>query len=65
MKKWIPENAICAYKWKLFSIWQWEQEMFDWKIKTFEKVERPDTIDIIASTNEWKILILFFDYERT
>ena len=32
--------------------------MFDWKIKTFEKVERPDTIDIIASTNEWKILIL-------
>ena len=58
MKKWIPENAICVYKWKLFSIWQWEQEMFDWKIKTFEKVERPDTIDIIASTNEWKILIL-------
>ena len=58
MKKWIPENAICVYKWELFSIWQWEQEMFDWKIKTFEKVERPDTIDIIASTNEWKILIL-------
>ena len=58
MKKWIPENAICVYKWKLFSIWQWEQEMFNWKIKTFEKVERPDTIDIIASTNEWKILIL-------
>lgn len=55
MKKWIPENAICVYKWKLFSIWQWEQEMFNWKIKTFEKVERPDTIDIIASTNEWKI----------
>ena len=58
MKKWIPENAICVYKWKLFSIWQWEQEMFNWKIKTFEKVERPDTIDIIASTSEWKILIL-------
>ncbi|RKW24928.1 NUDIX hydrolase [Candidatus Gracilibacteria bacterium] len=58
MKKGIPENAICVYKGKLFSIWQWEQEMFDGKIKTFEKVERPDTIDIIASTNEGKILIL-------
>ena len=32
--------------------------MFNWKIKTFEKVERPDIIDIIASTSEWKILIL-------
>lgn len=57
MKKWIPENAICVYKWKIFSTWQWEQEMFDWRIKIFEKVERPDTIDIIATKNN-KIIIL-------
>lgn len=58
MKKWIPKQAICSYKWNFFSIWKWKQEMFNGSFKIFEKVERPDTIDVIASTKEWKILIL-------
>ncbi len=57
-KKLLPENAKCVFKWKIFSIWQWEQEMFDGKKKIFERASRPDTIDIIATTKDWKILIL-------
>jgi len=32
--------------------------MFNWKKKIFEKAERSDTIDVIAVTKDWKILIL-------
>ncbi len=57
-KKLLSENAKCVFKWKIFSIYQWEQEMFNWKKKIFEKAARSDTIDIIAVTNDWKIVIL-------
>lgn len=57
-KKLLPENTKCVFKWKIFSIYQWEQEMFNWKKKIFEKAERSDTIDVIAVTKDWKILIL-------
>lgn len=58
IKKLMPENAKCVFQGKVFSIHQREQEMFNWEIKIFEKAERADTIDVVAVTNDWKILIL-------
>lgn len=32
--------------------------MFNWKRKIFEKAKRADTIDVVAVTKDWKILIV-------
>ena len=58
LSKLLPDNAKCVFEWKIFSIHQREQKMFNWKKKTFEKASRVDTIDVIATTRDWKILIL-------
>lgn len=54
----IPDNAKKVFKWKTFDVYQWEQEMFDWTTKTFEKLKRNDSIDIVAVSEDNKIFIL-------
>jgi 8-oxo-dGTP pyrophosphatase MutT (NUDIX family) len=54
----LPDNAICIFQWKIFSLYQWEQEMFDWQKKIFEKAKRADTIDVIAITKDERIVII-------
>lgn len=54
----LPENAKLVFKWKIFDVYQWEQVMFDWTIKTFEKIKRNDTIDVIAISEDWRICIV-------
>src|SRR6266567_4147904 len=54
----IPENAKKVFEGEIFDVFQWEQEMFDGSRKTFEKVERPDTANIIAFTEDGKVIIL-------
>ena len=44
----IPKNAIKVFSWKTFDVYQWEQKMFDWSKKIFEKLKRNDSVDIIA-----------------
>lgn len=52
----IPEGAKCAWKWKLFSVWTRNQEMFDWSTKIFEWVKRFDSIQWIVVDGENIIL---------
>ena len=55
---WIPEKAKKVFNWKIFSVYQWEQEMFDWTIKIFERLKRNDSIDVIAVSENNEIFIL-------
>jgi ADP-ribose pyrophosphatase len=53
----LPDNAKSIFKGEIFEIFQWEQKMYDDSIEIFEKVSRPDTVEIIAITSDGKIII--------
>ena len=54
----MPAHAKKVFEWKIFDTYQWEQEMFDWSTKIFEKLKKNDTIDIIATSEDWYIYVL-------
>ena len=43
----IPAQAKKAFQGEFFSVWQWEQKMYDGSVKIFERVKRPDTVVVI------------------
>lgn len=53
----LPPQAKRMFKGILFDTYQWEQEMYDGSYKTFEKIIRKPSTDIIA-TNGDQIMIL-------
>lgn len=53
----MPENAKRVFKGVVFDVYQWEQEGYDGKIKTFERLKRYDTAVIIPITQDGKIII--------
>ncbi len=44
----IPAHATCVFKGVLFDVYQWEQELFDGSVATFEAVRRQDTVVVFA-----------------
>jgi len=52
----MPPKAQRVFKGEIFEVWQWEQEMFDGTVATFEKIKRPDTAQVIPVIGD-KILI--------
>jgi len=40
----LPPHAKKVYQWKIFSAWEWEQQMFDGSFSTFEKIRRLDSV---------------------
>ncbi len=54
----IPPHATKAFEGVLFDVYQWEQELFDGTKATFEKLRRQDTVSVIATTNDRKILLI-------
>jgi ADP-ribose pyrophosphatase len=54
----IPDNATLVFKGKTFDVYQWEQEMFDGRKKTWERLKRNHSVDIIAVSPENEIYIL-------
>jgi len=52
----LPKNARQVFKGKMFDVWQWKQKMFDGTKETFERIKRPDTVQVIATVKD-KILI--------
>lgn len=54
----IPQNAKCVFKGILFDIYQWQQEMFDGSFKTFEKITRIPSVQILAITSDKKIILV-------
>ncbi|HOY46028.1 MAG TPA: NUDIX hydrolase [Candidatus Dojkabacteria bacterium] len=53
----IPTNAKEVYKGKIFTLYQWQQEMFDGSTSTFEMLKRPDTVMIIPVTEDNRIIL--------
>lgn len=54
----IPPHAKKVFTGVLFDVYQWEQEMFDGTIETFEKLKRLDTVTVIPVLENGKILII-------
>jgi len=50
-------NAKKVFQGEIFSVYQWPQEMYDGTVQTFEKLKRPDTAIVIATTSEGKFLV--------
>lgn len=53
----IPIDANFVFKGKLFDVYQWEQQLFNGKKVTFEKLKRPDTVNVIPITTNGEIII--------
>ncbi len=53
----LPENAKKVFTGVIFDVYQWELLGYDGKMRTFEKVKRPDTAMVISVTEEGKIIL--------
>mgnify|MGYP000871809802 CR=1 FL=1 len=53
----LPDNAKKVFCGVIFDVYQWQQEMFDGSIETFEKLKRPDTVVVFPVTNDEKIIL--------
>jgi ADP-ribose pyrophosphatase len=54
----MPEGARRMYKGRIFEVYEWDQELYNGKKITFEKVKRPDTVSIFAVLSDGKILLI-------
>ncbi|HMG46577.1 MAG TPA: NUDIX hydrolase [Allosphingosinicella sp.] len=54
----IPDHARVAYEGTLFDVVQWDQELFDGTVASFEKVKRPDTAYVIPVTAAGDLVIV-------
>ncbi|MFA5946621.1 MAG: NUDIX hydrolase [Patescibacteria group bacterium] len=52
----IPASAKRVFKGVIFDVYQWEQEMFDGSMATFERLKRPATIQVIPVMGDKIIL---------
>lgn len=53
----IPTHAKRVFEGVLFDVYQWEQDMFDGSIRTFEKLARNDATMVIPILPDGRILI--------
>lgn len=54
----IPANAKRVFEGVIFDVYQWEQELFDGRKATFEKLKRDDTVCVFATTPDRKLILL-------
>jgi len=54
----IPENAHIAYKWHGFTVWNWDQMVFDGSHAVYEWLQRSDFSQVIPVTDDGKIIVL-------
>ncbi len=52
----LPPNAKRVFKGVIFDVYQWEQTMYNGTTEIFEKLKRPNTVNVIATVGD-KILI--------
>lgn len=52
----IPEKAKSVFKGVIFEVYQWDQEMFDGSMATYEAIKRADTVQVIATQGD-RVLI--------
>jgi ADP-ribose pyrophosphatase len=54
----IPSHADKVFTGKTFAVYQWQQKMFDGNYKTFEKLKRNNTVDVVAISEDGQFYIL-------
>lgn len=52
----LPLNAKKVFTGEIFNVYQWEQKMYDGSTATFERVSRPNTVQVLA-TQDNNILV--------
>lgn len=53
----LPPHAKKVHPGIIFDIWQWEQEMFDGSISTFEKISRKDSVTTFPILDDGRIVL--------
>jgi len=53
----LPKNAKLVFKGKIFDVYQWPQKMYDGTTVTFEKLKRPDTVNVVPIDKDGKVII--------
>lgn len=53
----LPEGAQNMFTGEIFSVHQWQQNLYDGTTKTFEKLSRSDSVGILAITPDQKIIV--------
>lgn len=53
----LPKKAKRVFKGIIFDVYQWQQQLFDGSHATFEKLKRPDTVNILPITQDKKIIL--------
>ena len=48
-----------VFQGEIYSIWQWEQELFDGTTATFEKIERPNAAGVLAVLPDKRIMLVW------
>ncbi|MFA4845148.1 MAG: NUDIX hydrolase [Patescibacteria group bacterium] len=48
----IPDEAKKVFTGVIFDVYQWQQKMFDGTEQTFERIKRPDTVEIIVTKGD-------------
>ena len=56
-KQSIPANATKVFDGKLFSVYQWPQELYNGKTITFEAIRRPDSVNVLPILSDQKIVL--------
>ncbi len=54
----IPEHAEKVFTGVIFDVYQWEQKMFDGSTRTFEKIQRPDSMAVFPVLDDGRILLI-------
>ncbi len=53
----IPKNGKCVFSGIRFSIYQWEQQLFDGSYSTFEKAKRRSSVSLLPIVDKSKIIL--------
>lgn len=54
----VPPNSKKVFQGDIFSIWQWEQTLYDGTTSTFEMIQRPDTAYMVPIMSDNTILLV-------
>lgn len=57
VKQHLPDEAEQVFEGTIFSVYQWQQEMYDGSFETFEKLKRSSSVGILPVTMDGKILL--------
>lgn len=53
----LPPHAQKVFSGKVFDVYQWEQKLYDGTTKIFEGLKRKDTVNVLAVTDDSKIIL--------